>query len=117
MISWLSIELFEGVAEGNHVVVVALRGLQICNQFLSLIQHVVYDHLTLDQRLLGCLEGWLLFNAEQIVAEGWDHEELLEDAIHVADVLQVHKTDILLIRAGSGGWPEAEALWLVDLTD
>jgi hypothetical protein len=57
------------------------------------MQHVVINVKSLI--LLDVLLG-MVVNAEQVVSEGRDHEELLEHRVHVADAPQVPQTHVLL---------------------
>ena len=58
------------------------------------MHHVVIDLLTLV--LLDFL-SLAIINAEQIITEGRNHEELLHHTIHVANAPQVAQTHIFLI--------------------
>ena len=72
----------------------ALGELQVSNQFLHLVHHVIINLFA----LVVFQVFWLaVVNAEQVVAEGRDHEELLHHAIHVADAAQIAQADVLLV--------------------
>ena len=78
----------------HWVVLCALGKLQVSDQLLHLVHHVVVNLLIL---VLFDLLGLAVIDAEQVVAEGGDHEELLHHAIHVADAAQIAQADVLLI--------------------
>ena len=65
------------------------------DELLQLVHHVIVDHVTL---VLFHLLGLAIVNAEQVIAEGGNHEELLHHAVHVADADQVAQADVLLRR-------------------
>lgn len=90
----LTVELLERKAELHGVELCALGELQVSNQFLHLVHHVII-HLF---ALVVFQVFWLpVVNAEQVVAEGRDHEELLHHAVHVADAAQIAQADVLLV--------------------
>ena len=53
-VGWLAIELLESEAEAFRVVVAALRELQVSDEFLQLVYHVVIDHFALVLLELPC---------------------------------------------------------------
>ena len=60
---------------------------------MELVHHIVVDHVAL---VLLHLFRLSVVHTEQIVAEGWDHEELLHHAVHVADATKVAQANVLL---------------------
>ena len=92
-VSRLTIELLESEAETFRIVVAALRELQVSDELLQLVHHVVIDHFALVLLHLLLLA---VVDAEQVVAESWHHEELLHHAVHVADATEVAQTDVFL---------------------
>lgn len=83
--------------------------------------HVVKDIVIRSQHFLLLQDTLLLLKAEQVVAEGWNHEELLQDAIHVANVAQVNQSDELFTFSAHRGRTLVPAirLWqvLLDLQE
>lgn len=70
-----TIELLEGKAELPWVVVLSFGEFQVSHQLLQLMQHVIIDWVTFV--FLNII--WLvIIDAEKIVSESWDCEELLE---------------------------------------
>ena len=69
-----TIKFFECKAELFGVVVVTLRKLEMSDQLLELVHHVVIDLVT--PVLLQVL-FFAIINTHQVVSEGWHHEELL----------------------------------------
>ena len=63
------------------------------HQLLHLMHHVVIDYLSLE---VNELLGNTIFHRERVVAEGWDHEELLHHHVHTADAAQVLQASLLL---------------------
>jgi hypothetical protein len=58
------------------------------------MHHVVIDALALVLLVFLC---HAIVNAEQVVSEGRDHEELLHHTVHVADAAEVTETTIPLV--------------------
>ena len=81
------------------------------DQLLHLVHHVVVNLLIL---VLFDLLGLAVIDAEQVVAEGGDHEELLHHTVHVADAAQVAQAYILLIALRGNLRNIAESLWLLN---
>jgi len=77
-----TIKLLESKAELSRVVIVPLAKLEMCDELLQLMHHIVIDFLTLV--LLQILR-LAIIHAQQVVAEGGHHEELLHHTVHVAD--------------------------------
>jgi len=85
-IGGLPIKLLKSEAELERVILIPLRQLQMRNQLLHLMHHIVINFFALiflDLFLLAIID------AHQIVSEGWDHEELLHHTVHVADAAEV----------------------------
>ena len=91
----LAIKLLEGKAEARRVIVLSLRHFEAGNQFLHLMQHVIVVHVS-----FVLLHIWRLsiIYAKQVVAEVWNHVELLHHAVHVADATEIFQPDVLLVR-------------------
>ena len=87
----------------------------MCNQVLTLVHHIVVNSLA----FVLFHVGWLsVVNAEQVVAEGWNHEELLHHAIHVANAAQITQSNVLLISlSGDLWWHIAPKLGLLNCLD
>ena len=92
-VRWLPIELLEGEAELHWVEFSPLRELQVSDHLLQLMHHAVVNALPL---VVLEVFGLAVIDAEQVVAEGWNHEELLHHTVHIADTAQVAKTHICL---------------------
>lgn len=54
------------------------------------MKEVIVNLLTLEGFLVGRKP---IFNAEQVVSESWNGEELLEHRVHVADAAKVSQAD------------------------
>jgi hypothetical protein len=67
------------------------------NQSLELMQHVVIKHFAL---VLLVVFGDSIVHAQDVVAEGWSHEELLHHRVHIANAPKIFETDILLESSG-----------------
>lgn len=83
------------------------------HQSLQLVHHVVVDHLVL---VLLHFFGLTIIHAQQVVAEGRHHEELLHHAIHVADAAQVAQADVPLSALARLG-DVRPASWLLNRRD
>jgi hypothetical protein len=81
-VSRFALKILEGEAELDRVVVSSLAEFQVCHQLLHLMNHVIIDFLSL---LVSQLLGDAILDREEVVAEGWDHEELLHHRVHVAN--------------------------------
>ena len=92
-VGWLTIELFEGKCEADWVIIGSFGDFEVGEQTLKLVKHVVVDCLV---TIVFELFFYTVVNAEQVVAECGNHEELLHHAVHVADAAQVAKADALL---------------------
>jgi len=80
----LTLPVFEGVAVGFWVHVHLLGEQQTCEEGLPLQEHIVFVRVVVVVGVLGC---------QDVVAEPWDHEQLLVKRVHVADaagVLDAH---------------------------
>ena len=65
----------------------------MCEKYLHLVKHVVINVFSL---ILDDLFGLSVINAEQVVPQRGNHEELLHHGVHVADASQVAQTHVLL---------------------
>lgn len=74
-VGWCAIELLEGKAELPWVIVLSFGEFKVSHQLLQLMEHVIIDWVTFV--FLNII--WLvIIDAEKIVSESWDCEELLE---------------------------------------
>jgi hypothetical protein len=87
----VSVKVLKRMTESLWVDVHLLGHQKPAKQFLPLFEHVV---------LIRCVIVVWVLNAENIVAEGRNHEQLLVDAVHVADageILDPHVTSQRLL--------------------
>ena len=61
------------------------------NQLLQLMEHVIIDCLLSVFLQLFFLA---IIDTEKVIAQGWDHEELLHHGVHVADAAKILETNI-----------------------
>ena len=107
-----TIKFLEGEAEGKWIDVGSLRELQVGEESLHLMQHVVVNDFLLV--FSGVLSD-AIFHTEQVVAESWDHKELLHHRVHVADASEVLQTHIVAEITTRLSWSVLPTLLLLDV--
>lgn len=88
------ISLLECLTPGLHLENILFRKLHVREHFLQSCQH---DVIFLNSFLLIVVRR---LNTEQVISEGRDHEQLLQNAIHVARVPQIFEAKELLVLIG-----------------
>ena len=83
-VGWVAVPVFEGFCEGFRVCVLLFGLQQQCEQELELVQHVV--------GILFVRAVWVY--CQDVVAEGWDHEKLLEKRDHVTNAAWIQQSNI-----------------------
>jgi hypothetical protein len=89
----VSIQVLEGETEFKRIVVGSLGQLQVGNQLLELMEHIVIDLVAL---VLLQVFRQSIIDTQQVVSERGDHKELLKHGVHIANASQIPQSHILL---------------------
>ena len=111
-VGWPAFHLFEGEAESFGVVVLTFGQLEVSNQALQLVKHVIVKYFAL---VLLVVFSDAIIHAEDVVAEGRCHEELLHHTVHVANATKVPESDVLLESSILSGRLVVPLVWILDL--